>query len=468
MKAYLSCVGVAVVVGGFFACGGSVSKNAPPASQTDAGPVTEEAAAPEAAVEEPPPVDNGAPSSTYPAFTPDFGQVQDQGGLIMKNPVIVAVTWNDDPSQATYEAFADNIGNTSYWAAVTSEYGVGPAVSGTANHAHVSTAIPTSITDSDLQQMVTANAGTVVTGDAGTGWPASTPDTIYAFFLPPGTSLTGVAGINGDTCSAGVGGYHSQVNNTGPTYAVVPSCNFKILPSAADQTTASMSHELIESSTDPQPNGNTPGYLGFAFDPFAFEAFYINYQLFEAEVSDACEIFNGIFFQDVETTPGAFSAYVQRSWSNKAGPAGHNPCVPQAADEPYFNVAPLDMQAVNVSLPAQLTGSASTTLQPTKGYKIAAGATGTFQVGFYSDADTGGPWEISASAGNPIPGANNTQINKSSLTVSTDLTSGVNGQKAWVTVKVASTGTTFKGEFVTITSSLNGTSNYMPIWIAGD
>jgi hypothetical protein len=51
--------------------------------------------------------------------------------------------------------------------------------------------------------------------------------------------------------------------------------------------------------------------------------------------------------------------------------------------------------------------------------------------------------------------------------VSLDKSTGTNGDIAYVTVKVASTGTLFKGELVTITSALNGSYHYMPIWIAG-
>jgi hypothetical protein len=314
--------------------------------------------------------------------------------------------------------------------------------------------------------MVSMNAGV-----AGSGWPAPTDNTVYAFFLPPGTNLLGGGGGgNQDTCAAGVGGYHGDVavGSASVPYAVVPSCNFKILPNAADQTTASMSHELIESATDPQPNGTGAAWIGFNIDPFAFDYFYFDLQLFDAEIGDACEVFDGVFYQDMETSPAPFSAFVQRTWSNKSGLAGHDPCVPESPGETYFNVAPLGMQDVTVSLPAQLTGSSGTTSQPTKGYKIAAGATGTFQVGFYSDGPTNQPWDISAVVGNPIPGAtavNN--FNKSSLTASLDKTSGVNGEKAWVTVKVATTGSTFKGEMITIVSSLNSASYYMPIWIAG-
>jgi hypothetical protein len=37
-----------------------------------------------------------------------------------------------------------------------------------------------------------------------------------------------------------------------------------------------------------------------------------------------------------------------------------------------------------------------------------------------------------------------------------------------VTVSVTSSGTTFSGELLTITSTLSGVSHYMPIWISGE
>jgi len=73
------------------------------------------------------------------------------------------------------------------------------------------------------------------------------------------------------------------------SYAVVPSCDFKIVPTAADQSTASMSHELIEAATDPQPNATEPGYVGFTATSFAFDYF----QEFQSETGDACELFGG-------------------------------------------------------------------------------------------------------------------------------------------------------------------------------
>jgi hypothetical protein len=469
MRTNFSSVGAVLVCGVLGACGGSVADNSstPPADQDaseDAGPSTEPVEA--AAEAEAGPVDHGAPSNVYPAFMPSMGQIDNNGGFVMNAPVIVPITWNTDPGQAQLDNFVDTIGSSSYWQVTTSQYGVGAAVSGTANHVHMSTTAPTSMADSDLQSMVTTNAGN--------GWPAATQNTIYAFFLDPTTSLNlgsgtrGGGGGSGDACSQGVGGYHEQVNVGSVTtaYAVVPSCNFKITPTVADQSTTAMSHELVEASTDPQPNANNPGWIGFTNQTFAFDYF----QSFQDEIGDACELFADSYFDDQETTPIVWNEFVQRMWSNASGPQGHDPCQPELPGEVYFNVTPLSLQTVNVAMPPELTGAAGTTQVATNGFKVLEGTSDKFQVGFYSEADTGGPWTISAVAGNPLTAGTSGDIssyNKSALTASIDMTSGVNGQKAWVTVNVATTGSTFKGELLTIISTDGNTSHYMPIWIAG-
>ena len=68
------------------------------------------------------------------------------------------------------------------------------------------------------------------------------------------------------------------------------------------------------------------------------------------------------------------------------------------------------MQNVNVSLPAQLTGSSTAQNQPTKGYKVLAGSSGKFAVGFFSDAATSGPWTIKVTTGNPLGGGGHRQL----------------------------------------------------------
>jgi hypothetical protein len=388
MRTYLSCVAVALGSFLFFACGGSVSNKGGPSSDQDAsddgGMTADTGGGMGDAADAGADVDHGDASDVYPAFAPAFGQIPDQGGYVMQNPIIVPITWDGDPAQASFDTFADTLGGTTYWQATTSEYGIGPAVSGTANHVHLTTAAPATISDSGLRSLISANAGVT-----GSGWPAPTADTIYIFFVAPTTSLL-VGGGGGDACAAGEGGYHSETSVGGMTvtYAVVASCgNFHITPSAADQSMASATHEIIESATDPQPRN--PAYYGFRNQDFAWDYFY---QIQDTEVGDACEFFGDSFFQFQETTPDAFTSFVQRTWSNKAGLAGHDPCVPELPGEVYFNVTPFNMEMVNVALPPML-GSGT---QATLGYKIPAGSSGTFQVGFYSEADTVQPWTITA------------------------------------------------------------------------
>lgn len=448
MKTHLSFLVVAMACGTAYACGGSTTSNGQPASTTN--PETDDGGAtnpPPSSGDDgggsqqdaAPPPDHGAPSNQYPAFAPDMGQLVKNGGLIMKAPIVVNITYNSDPGQAEFDAFSDAIGDTKYWSALNAEYGVGPSKSGTANHVHIADAAPQSIDDNGLQQKVIDNAGKT--------WPAPTDNTIYAFWLPPGTSLD--FGGGQDACSAGVGGYHNQVDVNGKTtsYAVVPSCSFGGSPK--DSSTMSMSHELNEAATDPQPQTNNPGLVGFDADHLAFDLF----QQFQSENGDACEFFRDSFYQ--EQAP--FPYWVQRQWSNQSAAAGHNPCVP-AAPGPYFTVVPLNKETVKVDL-SNFGGSSQT---PTMGYHIPVGQTGTFQIGFNSDADTGGPWTIQAVEGNPAAGSKSTH-----LKVSVDKTSGQNGEKAYVTVTVNSAGRT-KAELVTVVSTLKTAKHYMPILIGSE
>jgi len=395
--------------------------------------------------------DHGQPSSNYPAFTPDFPTLQNNGGPVMKNPVVVAITWASDPSEASFQSFVDNLGATTYWKSAVGEYGVGPIVSGAMNHVSITTAAPTSLQDSDLQSMVTTNAGKTA------GWPAPTADTIYAFFLPPGTLLyTQGTGAGMDACSQHVGGYHSElaVGSVTAEYAVTPSCTFSSFPNntAAQDTTMSMSHELAESVTDPLTNSN-PGYIGFDQDHFAFDWFLE----FQDENGDACEAYHSSFFEDKETTP-AFDYWVQRTWSNKQGPLGHDPCQPD--DQPYFNVAILGLQEVTVTLPPQLTGMSTAQNIQVKGVHVPVGQSATVDVGFYSDGPTSGPWTLTWGQGSPF-----LQTPPTYLDAKIDYTTGQNGQVAHVTVTPSAMGT-LNAELLWFKSTLNGVSHIMPLVVS--
>ena len=100
-------------------------------------------------------------------------------------------------------------------------------------------------------------------------------------------------------------------------YALVPRCGTEEI------TTVATSHELIEASTDPHVGSGT--------------AYYMQDQLWSlegGEVGDLCVTEDN----SDEYQESGFS--VQRSWSNIAAKASHDPCVPAPAGDIYFNVAP--------------------------------------------------------------------------------------------------------------------------------
>ncbi|HEY8074062.1 MAG TPA: hypothetical protein VIF62_08135 [Labilithrix sp.] len=420
----------ASVLGFAIGCGGSsnssVGDQTPPAATDTPPAATDMPATP------PPPKDHGAVSTTYPAFTPEVGQLVDNGGQVLTNPVIVTVTWANEPNVDTFEQFADALGPSAYWKQVTSEYGVGPATSGATQHIRLADPPPATINDSDipalLAQHLQANDGVL---------PAATGNEIYIFYIPEKSTFN----LQGqEVCSTGVGGYHENtaVGGKQVAFAVVPQCG------GLDETTLSASHELAEAATDPFPMA-LPAYSGFDDNHLAWEFF----QQFQSENGDACE-----FYREAPMDATSFGVpfTTQRQWSNKSGAGGHNPCVP-APQGPYFNVTPLDLESIDLDLSA-LGGDTATT----KGYKVKVGETKTVPFGFYSDAATTGPWTITAQLGG-IMGRTS-----GSVDLSFDVTSGQNGQKAYLTITANTAGKT-GGELVTIVSNLNGTKHYMPIMI---
>jgi hypothetical protein len=413
--------------------------------------------------------DVDAPGSKYPSFTPGVGQIVRNSGDVARDPTILSVTWNSDPSQALIDAFVDGIGTSRYWQTVVADYGVGTATSGAANHVHMASPPPSSLVEtgdanSDVRQLVLANVGTT--------WPAPTKNTIYALFLPPGTTLLAqptTGGLPTDVCRQGIEGYHSAMPAVGEgqpelAYTVIPSCRPHGSP-VPQLSTIVTAHEIAESATDPfgaDRSASNVGWYGFDQGHFAFTYF----NALQGEVADVCELASPAFVMG-----GAPFAYLlPRIWSNSSGTAGHDPCVPAPA-APYFNVTPLGLDDVEVTVPGALTGGATSTFT-TRGVRVLEGQTATFTVGFYSDGPTGGPWTIAAIPGNPILGRGGdgdplAQANPSEMTATVDRTTGQDGDAAQVTVTVASSGKAFGGELLTITSTLNGVVNTMPVWIGG-
>src|SRR5262249_35511304 len=133
------------------------------------------------------------------------------------------------------------------------------------------------------------------------------------------------------------------------------------------------SHELIEASTDPFPDSNT-GYVGLDSDHLAFDIFL----QFQDETGDACE-----FFKSSDYVGGSsFPFGIQRTWSNKAAKAGHNPCVPRTT-LPYFNVTTFNSEMDSILVDGTALGGS---MMATRGFKAPLNQAKTFTIGFYSDA----------------------------------------------------------------------------------
>ena len=354
----------------------------------------------------------------YPAFAPDVPTLMSQGGPTIKHPRIVTVTWDGDVNRDVYEKFGDQIGASTYWHDTTSEYGVGPAVSGPANHVHIAEPL-TKIADDEVDALVRANLT-----NAASGWPATTDETIYTLYLPANALTFG----GQDACNTGIGGYHTDspldLADGGSSkefnYAVIINC-----PAKWDVHTVTLiaSHELDEATTDPFPSAQA-GFVGLDPDHLAFD---MSLQ-FQDENGDACE-----FFKSSDYVGGApFAFGLQRSWSNRSAKAGHNPCVPRTK-LPYFNVTtfPSAMDKIHVDLTAL-----GDTVQTTSGFKAALNQARTFDIGFYSDAPTGADWTVWAKLPQkmPVKDQNNAVILNGQATATIDRPSGHNGHRAKVTV----------------------------------
>lgn len=379
-----------------------------------------------------PPPDIGMPSDMYPASHPSPPKVQDYGGPVLAAPKVQPIFFaNDTPGMTgPLTDFVNKVGATQYWAAVASEYGVGPLAAQPA--VMLSESITGTITDGDIQAWLS--------GKLNADDPAFAPpdeNIIYAIFYPAGVKIT----EQGATSCSDFGGYHSNVQldanhqSMEVAYAVMPRCsNFAGL-FGVDAITATASHELIEGVTDPYPM-TSPAY---ALTDTA-HVYWVR-ALGGGEVGDMCT-------QD----PEAFTKFdelpyaVQRSWSNKAAAAGHDPCVPQPPGDVYFNAVPVMNDTV-------VYGGGGFQAN-VKGVKIAELESKTIDVALFSD----GPSDLihvkaldyaSIVGGQPR------------LSFSFDADQGLNGQRLHLTITVDSASNS-KSELFFLVSEVNGQQN---LWV---
>jgi len=315
------------------------------------------------------------------------------GGPVFSHPLLVTVTFADDPQRAFAEQLGEYLVTSPWLATVGAEYGVG---SGSHVPVELTTRAPPTIDDTGIQALLESlvHAGTLPDTDAGASvpqLPAETdwggvdaggdaaidaaidaggdaggdaavgggsgsvrmPSIIYMFYFPSTTSVTagGVA-----MCDFSGGGYHYQTAQSSSgqafAYGVITECP----GSTRDALVGAVSHEFIEAATDP-----SAADLAFSIsdpnDPWSS---------FGGEVGDLCS------FLAPQWAEGGFSG-IQRVYSNRAAATGGDPCLP--APEPFFG----------------------TDVEPRTAVAIAAGATGTFQVTGWSTAPVA-PWSVVAEA----------------------------------------------------------------------
>jgi hypothetical protein len=446
----LSSISIAVAFVPFVACGGSGDglPSAAPETGVDAGQLPDTRLPPphDAPPKDTgPEVDPGAPSDTYPAFPTNMPQIVNNGGYVMTAPTIVTVTWNGDPQQAKFEGFGDAIGGSDYWKQVASEYGIGPATSGAANHVRIADPFPAAgWTTDDVDTFLQAQ----LTDPTKSGWPAPVDDSIYVLYLPPGAPFT----YQGHPACTQIGGYHTSVaiGASNVAYALIPYCA-GFGSSHFDSMTSAASHELGEAATDPQPNV-MPGFVGYDTNHLGWELF----QMLFTENGDSCELYQDSY---IRSTEAGFAYSVQRLWSNAQAKAGHDPCVPAPTD-PYFTVVPLATESITVNMGIY----GGSTKSRSRGYAIPVGTTRLIEVGFISDAPME-DWTIDAQEGTPIFGYSGSDSGHLTLGV-VGPNAGKNGNKATISITVSSIGKV-KGEVATIVSTNGaGTNHYTPILIS--
>lgn len=327
----------------------------------------------------------------FPAPHPASPRVVSSGGPVLASPKVVPIFFQGDTLQGSIESFLDALAKSPYWTATTKEYGVGAL---TIAPAVAAGAPPASMTDDDIKAWLAAQ-----TDGTHTGWPKADASTIFTVFFPSSTSID----VHGKKSCGAFDGYHleGQTKDGDPlVYAVLARC------AGLDDVTVAAGHEIMEAATDPLYDTD-PAFSATDRDHFIWTV------TTAGEVADMC-VFEP---QANQRLVGSFM--VERSWSNAAALAGHDPCVPAGTD-PYFGAA--------VALEESVMMKAGSSKIATKGVRVPVGQTRTVDVALFSDAPTDA-FEVEALDGTEFFGG------PKELDLSLDQTSGKNGDVVHLTIK---------------------------------
>ena len=308
---------------------------------------------------------------------PVLPQVVDVGGRFLASPKVQPILYASDTRATDVLAFLQELATTSYWTQTTSEYGVGPLT--VLPPVMLSDPAPTSVTDAMLESSLASN-----TSGANAAWGAADRSTIYLFVLPEGTIEADAEGA----CCTDYDGYHYETDvSVGGTVVTVPyalscACPGFDGPNITDlqERTIDMSHELVETATDPFPDSD-PAYTQ------EDDADIVWTMVTDGEVADMCE-----FNDDANVIPQGSTYMVQRSWSNAAAARFENPCVPVVTSTPYFNSFP---RLGNISYDGGRLGYGGGHVT-TQGMRIPLGQSQTIDVALVSGAPMAQHWGASA------------------------------------------------------------------------
>ena len=336
---------------------------------------------------------------------PRLPQVVNLGGSFLASPKVQPILYASDSAGSDIMAFLQELASTSYWSQTTGEYGVGPLTILPA--IVLTTAAPTTITDAMLESNLAAN-----TSGGYPAWGAADPGTIYLFVMPPGSIEQDTEGA----CCTDYDGYHYEaVVGTGASAVSVPyalscACPGFDGPSITDlqERTVDMSHEIIESATNPFPDSD-PAFTQ------EDDADIVWTFVTDGEVADMCE-----FNDDANVIPPGSTYMVQRSWSNAAAARFENPCVPVVTTTPYLNSFP-QLGTISYDDGAGIIS--------TQGINVPLGTSRTIDVALISAGAVGQAWSVQAYDYDEAIAGTTAAAN-----LRQDATSGVNGDTVHLTI----------------------------------
>jgi hypothetical protein len=395
---------------------------------------------------------DGAPSTSYPAPHSALPWIVNaEGGPVLSTPTVHLILYPGTANPSALETFAQKMSTSTYWAATTSEYGVGPlAFAGTT--VLTGQTAPSSISAAQIQSWMATSIAQGVFG---------TPDAqgIYTVVYPSTTTIeqpNPVSDLLGplDSCSS-FNGYHDDVSvalsdaaATTFAYAVIATCT-----SSVDDQTVTMSHEWVEASTDPQVSAS--GVFTLNGGPnsayFSVDSNDAVWQVLSSggEAGDLCQPEGAA----ADYAPSDVGFAVQRIWSNRLAAASHDPCAPDPAGLPFFDSAPALDETVTFT--SALTGTITT-----KGITIPVGQSRTIEVDLFSDAATSGPWTVAAA--DLLSSEYSGYGIEPTLAFQWDRTQGSNGDKLHLTISVTAPSILGVEHAFVITSTLGNRSFQWP------